>query len=327
MNSAHECSGFGERKLISQAPPLITIGIPVYNEEKYIEEALHSAATQCKTVWVSDNASTDRSAAICEMVSREYPNVHFVRQPHNMGAIANFKFLLDKADTPFFMWLGGHDVLPKDYVRQLTLLLENGPEAVLAYGASHHVDVNGKPVKDYDYYYSAMLADKLPAPRVLGLIQHLSDCSLIHGIFRTETLRTVWSVSGVDAFRGTDHVFLTHIAIKGPFLYAPKTYLIRRDAHPADTPQKQLERMGLQQLGKEQLTYREMQRRQYALAATLSKGTGLSGLLFRLKTRFFLVKRLGPFGETFMGRILDLLLGKYLQWIGRWQRWLKRISV
>ncbi|MGA8148086.1 MAG: glycosyltransferase family 2 protein [Gallionellaceae bacterium] len=293
----------------------VTIGIPLYNEEKYIEEAIRSAASQCETVWVSDNASTDGSASICERVSREYPNVHFVRQPHNMGAVSNFRFVLDKADTPFFMWLGGHDALPDDYVRQLTQLLEDCPDAVLAYGTSRLVDLNGKPIGDYDYFYHEMLADRSPTTRVLGLIRHLSDCSLIHGIFRTEALRAAWHATGVDAFLGVDHVLLTLAAIKGPFVYAPETCLIRRNAHPADTPQEQVKRMDPRQRDKEQVSYQEMQRRQYALAATASKDIGLSGFLFRLMARFYLVERFGPFGETFIARELDSFLRNNSRWI------------
>lgn len=286
----------------------VTIGIPLYNEERYIEEALRSAASQCETVWVADNASTDGSATICEMVSREYSNIHFVRQPRNIGAIANFKFLLDKADTPLFMWLGGHDALPDGYVRQLKQLLENCPEAVLAYGASHHVDVDGKPVGDYEYFYHAMLADRLPLTRILGLISHLHDCSLVHGVFRREALRAAWNASKIEAYIGVDHVLLAHAAINGPFLYSPETYLIRRDAHPDDTQQEQLKRMDACQLDRKQFICHELQRRLYALAVTVSKGTGLSGFLFRSRARFSLTERFGPFGESLMAKRLEFFL-------------------
>ncbi len=312
--------------MIRQIHPLVTIGIPLYNEERYIEEAIRSAASQCEKVWVSDNASTDGSAAICERLSREYSNIHFVRQPHNMGGITNFKFLLDKAETPYFMWLGSHDALPDGYVRKLTQLLDDCPDAVLAYGASRHVDVGGKPIVDYDYFYHEMLAHKLASTRVLGLIRHLHDCSLIYGVFRTETLRAVWDESGMDAFHGADHVLLTSAAIKGPFVYAPETYLIRRDAHPADTREAQLKRLDPKQSDKEQLTFREMQRRQYALAASMSEGTGLSGLLFRFKARFSSVRRFGAFGESLMTRKLDLFLAKHRQRIGRLLDWIERPS-
>jgi glycosyltransferase involved in cell wall biosynthesis len=294
--------------LNSQNQPLVTIGIPLYNEEKYIEETICTAASQCATVWVSDNASTDRSAAICERVSREYPNVHIVRQPRNIGATANFKFLLDKADTPFFMWLGSHDALPDGYIKQLTQLLENSPEAVLAYGVAHHVGVDGNPTGSYGYYdYHETLADKSATARILALIRHLHDFALVYGVFRTEALRVAWDESGIGPYIASDFILLTHCAKAGPFLYAPETHLICRDVHPGDTYKESLERMLSHKPISVQFPRREMLHRQCALIASVSKGTGLSGFLFRLKARAFLVKRYGPFGDTFMTRNLERL--------------------
>ena len=286
----------------------VTIGIPIYNEEKYIEAAIRSAAPQCEAVWVSDNASTDGSAAICERASREYHNVHFTQQPQNMGAARNFKFVLDKAETPYFMWLGGHDLLPDGYVTLLMQLLEGCPDAVLAYGAARHVDVIGKPAGNYDYSYHAILSDKSPAIRLLGLIRNVSNCSFIHGIFRTDVLRDVLTAAGADVYIGADIFLLGCAAVQGSFLYAPETYLIRRNAHPTDTKQDQLKRMDPCQLDSLKLTYLELQRRLYGLASSVSESTGFFGFLYRLKVRFILVKRFGPFGDTFLMRSLDAVL-------------------
>lgn len=313
--------------MISQIQQLVTIGIPLYNEEKYIEDAIRSAASQCATVWVSDNASTDESAEICEKVSREYPNVHFVRQPHNVGAIANFKFLLDRADTPYFMWLGGHDALPDGYVKKLLILLEEFPEAVLAYGFSRQINLKGETIHDYDYFFNSKLSDRLAKTRVLSLIRHLSYCSLIHGIFRTDALQAAWEDTGTSAYLGADHVLLTNASLRGPFLYSPETYLIRREAHPIDTSDAQVKRMNPLESNRTQSPYREMQCRQYAQAEAVSKGDGLSGFFFRLRTRFYLIQRFGPFGETFTTHSIDWLLEMNSRWIGKCLKWLERKDI
>ncbi len=288
----------------------VTIGIPLFNEEKYIEAAIRSAALQCEAVWVSDNASTDGSAAICEAMSHEYPNVYFIQQQKNLGAISNFKLVLKKAKTPYFMWLGGHDMLPQGYVQNLKKLLENNQEAVMAYGASQHINVHGEFVSHYDYFYSSLLADESPSIRTLGLIRYLSDCSLIHGVFRTNILHTALNSSGSSIYRGADHVLLGHAALKGRFVYCPETYLIRRDVHPVDTPKDQLKRMAEQAPNEEQLTYRIMQRQQYAFAVSIYNNAGWAGLVFRIRTRYYLVNRFGSFGETFITHCLDWLLRK-----------------
>ncbi|MCQ8103079.1 glycosyltransferase [Methylomonas sp. SURF-2] len=286
----------------------VTIGIPQYNEEKFIEEAIRSAAPQCDTLWISDNASTDGSAAICEKLSREYSNVHFVRQPYNLGSVANFKYLLDKADTPFFMWLGSHDALPDCYVRQLTQLLENCSEAVLAYGVALHVDVDGRPTGSYGYYdYHESLADKEPTTRILGLLRYLHDFALVYGVFRTDALRKAWDDAGIGAYIATDFILLTHCAKAGRFLYTPETHLICRDVHPGDTYEKSLKRMHARDPSSVKFPRREMLCRQRALIASVSKGTGMSGFLFRLKARAFLVMRYGPIDDALMTRNLERL--------------------
>ena len=53
-------------------------------------------------------------------------------------------------------------------------------------------DNPGAPQYDYAYDYSELLADRSAATRTLAVIQLLSDCSLIHGVFHTATLQAAW---------------------------------------------------------------------------------------------------------------------------------------
>ena len=49
--------------------PAITVGMPVYNGEKYIEESIKSVLSQTFEDFeflIADNASDDRTAAICQ---------------------------------------------------------------------------------------------------------------------------------------------------------------------------------------------------------------------------------------------------------------------
>jgi glycosyltransferase involved in cell wall biosynthesis len=291
----------------------VTIGIPLYNEERYIEESLRSAVSQCDVVLISDNDSTDHSLLICEAIGKEFSHIHLTRQPRNIGAIANFKYLLDKANTEFFMWLGAHDALPQGYVRHLTTLLKYQPDAVLAYGASHHISIEGNPTGKYDYSYHADISNPSPVVRLMGLIRRLHDCSLVHGVFRTEQLRLAWDECAIDTFIGADHILLSYAAIHGPFLYAPQTHLIRRDAHPMDSQENQLKRMGLKQPDPSHLTHHELQHRQYSLAARISTGSGVRGLLFRIRVRYYLIARFGPFSYSIADRVYDTVLTKLIQ--------------
>jgi glycosyltransferase involved in cell wall biosynthesis len=290
----------------------VTIGIPLYNEARYIEATIRSAAPQCEVALVSDNASTDGSSELCEALSREYPSVTFTRHPQNRGSAFNFHYVFEKASTPYFMWLGGHDVLSEGYVDNLVRLLEANLDAVLAYGATRYIDAAGEPIGKYEYAFAPSLADRSPAVRTLALIRHLFDCSLVHGVFRTEALRAALKANGSTPYVGADHVLLGRAALAGRFVYDSSTHFLRREMHSADTAAEALKRMKGGAPAAAEVSHRTMQREQYALAARASADGGLARSLFRLRARYHLVRRFGPFGEGLADRQLDRVLSQRL---------------
>lgn len=94
--------------------PVVSIGMPVYNGEKYIREALDSLLAQTFTDFeliISDNCSNDATENICREYALKDIRVKYIRQAENIGANANFKFLLENASSEFFMWAAHDDYL------------------------------------------------------------------------------------------------------------------------------------------------------------------------------------------------------------------------
>lgn len=273
----------------------VTIGIPTYNEARFIESTIRSAATQCETLLLSDNASTDDTTAIMEDICREYAGAKSWRQKTNMGAHVNFKFLLDQVSTPYFMWLGGHDLIPDGYVAKLRQALQDNPDAVLAYGSSKHIAVDGSEVVHYEYPFNKLVAEKLSSVRIMGLIRHLDDCSLIHGLFRTEALKRAWPS---EKYLGGDHVLLTMVALEGRLIYVPETHLLRRDVHLHDTNEAQLVRITGNPGNRIRPDYKFMQQKQYECAARAPGKKSITKLLYLLNVRYRLAARFGPFSDN-----------------------------
>ena len=76
----------GQRKM--NTAPRLTIGLPVYNGEKYIAESLDALLGQRYTDFeliISDNASTDSTGDICRQYEKQDSRVRYVRQPQNIG--------------------------------------------------------------------------------------------------------------------------------------------------------------------------------------------------------------------------------------------------
>ena len=100
-------------KTINYAPA-VSIGMPVYNGEKYIREALDSLLAQTFENFeliISDNCSTDGTSHICKEYTSRDSRIRYIRQDTNIGPIANFEFVLQEARGEFFMWAACDDYL------------------------------------------------------------------------------------------------------------------------------------------------------------------------------------------------------------------------
>jgi glycosyltransferase involved in cell wall biosynthesis len=104
----------------------LTVGLPVYNGEKYLRETLDALLAQTYSnfeLFVSDNASTDSTPAILEEYARRDDRIRIVRQPENRGSVDNFWFLLEEAKTPYFTWFAADDMCAPTFLeRTLTEL-------------------------------------------------------------------------------------------------------------------------------------------------------------------------------------------------------------
>lgn len=97
---------------------LVTIGIPTYNRgDERLRRVLDAA---CEQNWnnleilVSDNASTDNTEALMHSVSD--PRVRYIRQQKNIGANANFNYLLQEAKGEWFLLFHDDDLIDPDFV-------------------------------------------------------------------------------------------------------------------------------------------------------------------------------------------------------------------
>jgi len=101
----------------TRALPLVTIAIPTRNRARsYLPVALRSALGQCYPrveVLVSDNASSDGTAALVESMAR---SVRFFRHPVDIGANANYNFCLSQARGDYFLLLHDDDAIDDDFV-------------------------------------------------------------------------------------------------------------------------------------------------------------------------------------------------------------------
>lgn len=197
---------------------LLTIGIPAFNEEKYIRKTVESCINQAGCVIISDNASTDNTQKICEELAQKYPNLQYVRQPQNIGGTNNFNFVLNAAKTKYFMWMGGHDFIDENYTQNAIHMLEFS-DASGCYPASRHVDVDDEVIGIFDCWFSERLSCDYAATRIYALISHLHEVSALFGIFKTKLAQQY----PLQPMLGNDHVFLCNMALRGRLISSPRS--------------------------------------------------------------------------------------------------------
>src|SRR3989344_6660086 len=96
--------------------PLISIGLPVFNGEKFIEQSLKSLIAQTYInfeIIISDNNSSDNTFKICEKYAKKDNRIKLIRQSKNIGGIQNFNFVLRFSKGKYFTWQGGDDLRHK----------------------------------------------------------------------------------------------------------------------------------------------------------------------------------------------------------------------
>src|SRR5688572_15385073 len=126
--------------------PLVSIGMPVYNGEAYLCQAVDSLLAQDYgnfELIISDNGSTDHTAAICQKYAKKDKRVRYYRTNTNLGASYNFKRVFELASGEFFMWAGSHDIWTPDYISRLIRVLQAEPNVALAYTETHWIDEKG----------------------------------------------------------------------------------------------------------------------------------------------------------------------------------------
>jgi glycosyltransferase involved in cell wall biosynthesis len=207
---------------------LVTIGVPVYNGEGMIGQCLDCLTRQTYAdieIIVSDNASTDGTAAIVRDHASRDARIRLISQPTNIGLMGNFSAVIEAADTPYFI-LRCHDDLSSDnYVEALLAAMQGRPGARIAVPAVHTFR-EGRATKfrippKTEGEPSLMTAVQLLLRSHQAWFCGLWDIEAVRPVFRS-----VWA--RYDTPWGPDHLLLYPFLISGRIAAAPDAIFIQR---------------------------------------------------------------------------------------------------
>jgi hypothetical protein len=206
--------------MTEQRPPLVSIGIPVYNGEAYLADAIASVLAQTMgdlEVVVSDNASTDGTRAIVEQFARADARVRYCRNETNLGAAPNYNRAFALSRGRYFKWLAHDDRIEPDYLDRTMRAMEGRPDVVLCNTAVDVIDEHGRIIGSYASILQQ--ADRpSPADRFAVFILQPHTGVDIFGLVRRSALEA--SVLH-PSFHGADRALLAQLALRGRMLQLP----------------------------------------------------------------------------------------------------------
>jgi len=208
--------------------PRLTIGLPAYRNEATLEAAVRSLLNQTLSDFrlvISDDCSPDDTESVARRLAAEDDRIDYIRQPVNLK-YGNFRFLLQDARTPYFMWAAGDDHWEPDFAARCIAALEARPDAVLACTRIEFTDAaTGRK-------WLARGTKTIDAPhwvdRVCAYFHDPADNSRMYGVFRTaEAVRSFPD----DTFHAYDWAFSAAMLQHGCHLELPSVDM-RRDKTP-----------------------------------------------------------------------------------------------
>jgi glycosyltransferase involved in cell wall biosynthesis len=208
--------------------PLVSIGMPVFNGERYLETAIRSNLAQTVgdlELIISDNASTDLTEQVARDFAASDPRVRYHRNERNIGAAANYNKLFQLAKAEFFRWSNADDIPDRHLIEQTLPVLQSRPDAVLAYGRTCLIDAGGNSLGDY--------ADNLDLQsdsaneRYQELHRRVGLSNVIYGLMRSNAMRKT-SLMGNGKIPSGDVHFMAAMALLGKFVEVPQLLFFRR---------------------------------------------------------------------------------------------------
>lgn len=220
---------------------LVSIGMPVYNGERYIRRAIDSLLDQDYENFeliISDNASTDKTIHICEEYAQRDNRIRIHKHSHNTGIQKNFQTVLDLAQGEYFMWAAVDDFWLPEFVSVLIKELNRLPEVGVAMCAVDRIWKDGTLVDTVRFSGSRNPNRKSFLGMTLGLASSLKYNLFMYGLFRTQLIKSALPVPMVES---GDRWFLSQFALAARFCYVDSVLHIRmhhdkpyQDRYPAD---------------------------------------------------------------------------------------------
>ena len=210
--------------------PRVSIGLPVYNGERYLAEALDSILAQDFgdfELIISDNASTDATRDICESYARIDRRILYSVLPANLGAAGNYNRVVELSNADLFKWAAHDDrILPSFLSRCVETFDSLTKPPAIVYPRAEFIDQNGNVIRpDMDRMRASSEHGFI---RAFQALQGMNMTAPVAGVFHRATLK---NTRLIGSFIGSDYVLLLEAGLLGKIVQLDGEPLFQRRIH------------------------------------------------------------------------------------------------
>jgi len=208
--------------------PRMSVGMPVYNGEAYLEEAIRSVLDQTYgdfELIISDNASTDRTESVCRDYASQDTRIVYTRNKENVGASKNYNRVFNLASGEYFRWFNADDVCAPKLHQRCIEVLDANRDAVLCYGKTDIIDSGGRLIEHYHDHLD--LQQDRSIDRFMLFFKVVGLTNVIYGLMRSAAVART-KLMGDGSYPAADVNFMAELTLFGKFIEIPEQLFFRR---------------------------------------------------------------------------------------------------
>jgi glycosyltransferase involved in cell wall biosynthesis len=188
-------------------PPVVTVGIPIFNGEEFLKRRLDGILNQTYQnfeILISDNASTDLTSNICKEYQKLNNKIKYYLQEKNLGYAKNFNYLIKNSRSKYFVLASVDDLWEPTFLEENIKILELNKKVIGSISDVEFFGYDGKPPKssklnlklkklirkqDVDVLEKHVMSSKGDYNKKINEYLRFNQGSFIHGVFHTNVIQ------------------------------------------------------------------------------------------------------------------------------------------
>ena len=203
---------------MSDKTPRLSIGLPVYNGQRFIRATLDALLAQTFSDFelvICDNCSTDNTEQICRDYARRDPRVRYFRNERNLGPAPNYNRCFAHARGELFKWSAADDTIAPDFLAKCVAELDRDPSLAGCYTRTTEIDADGTRLYDHETVLDLDSPSVLVRLRSYTFVNHRHHAAPeLWAVWRADVLRRWTPLKG--SFPSADRLVILRAALHGP---------------------------------------------------------------------------------------------------------------